>query len=104
MPHDTLVAAPQVPVPSQSRAGVSVEPVHDSVEHAVPAIHLRQAPAPSHMPSSPQLEASAAVHSLSGSLPAVMGRQRPSAAPVLVLAQALQRPVQAVSQQTPSTQ
>src|SRR5580692_8486593 len=67
-------------------------------------IHLRQAPAPSHMPSNPQLVCVSAAHSLSGSLPAVTGRQRPSAAPVLALAQALQRPAQAVSQQTPSTQ
>src|SRR5205823_7209985 len=54
--------------------------------------------------SSPQLEATSAVHSLSGSLPAAIGRQRPLAAPVLVVAQALHRPVQADSQQTPSTQ
>jgi hypothetical protein len=45
-----------------------------------------------------------AAHSLSGSVPAVTGRQRPSATPVLTFAQALQRVAQADSQQTPSTQ
>jgi hypothetical protein len=45
-----------------------------------------------------------AAHSLSGSVPPVTGRQRPSAAPVLALEQALQRVAQVDSQQTPSTQ
>ena len=45
-----------------------------------------------------------ASHSLSGSVPAVTGRQRPLAAPVLTFEQALQAAPQADSQQTPSTQ
>ena len=45
-----------------------------------------------------------AAHSLSGSVPAVTGRQRPSAAPVLTFEQALQAAPQADSQQMPSTQ
>ena len=94
----------QVPAPLQVRAGVYVEPMHDSPTQVVPDCHLRQAPAPSHVPSSPQLEAASCAHSLSGSVPAVTARQRPSAAPVLAFAQALQAPPQADSQQTPSTQ
>src|SRR5262252_6543749 len=69
----------------------------------MPVAHLRQAPLPSHMPSLPQVDGVACVHSLSGSVPFVTGRQRPSARPVFAFTQALQVPVQAVSQQTPST-
>jgi hypothetical protein len=70
----------------------------------VPAIQRRHAPAPSHVPSNPQLSVDSCMHSLPGSVPAVTGRHRPSAAPVSAPAHALQPPVHAVSQQTPSTQ
>ena len=56
------------------------------------------------MPLLPQVDCASAAHSLSGSVPAVMPRQRPSAAPVLAFEQAMQRPLQALSQQRPSTQ
>jgi hypothetical protein len=79
-------------------------PAQDSATQVLPDCHLRQAPAPSHWPSSPQVETSSAVHSPSGSVPAVTARQRPLAAPVLAFAQALQAPLHADSQQTPSTQ
>src|SRR5262245_60195784 len=70
----------------------------------MPVPHTRHAPAPSHMPSVPQVDGACCAHSLSGSVPFVTGRQRPSAAPVLLFAQALQLSVQADSQQKPSTQ
>ena len=38
-------------------AGVSVEPVQLSEEQAVVGVYLRQAPAPSHTPSVPQVVA-----------------------------------------------
>src|SRR5215471_11606740 len=69
----------------------------------MPVAHLRQAPLPSHMPSLPQVDGASCVQSLSGSVPFVTGRQRPSASPVLVFAQALQAFAQADSQQKPST-
>jgi hypothetical protein len=56
------------------------------------------------VPSKPQLSVDSAMHSLPGSVPAVTGRHRPSAAPVIAPAHALQLPVHAVSQHTPSTQ
>src|SRR5262245_2736184 len=53
-----LVAAPQVPAPSHSRAGVSTAPVGQrAATHTVPATNRRQAPAPSQVPSVPQLAA-----------------------------------------------
>ena len=56
------------------------------------------------MPSRPQVLAAWLAHSLSGSVPARTGAQRPLATPVLVIEQALHRLLQAVSQQNPSTQ
>jgi hypothetical protein len=70
----------------------------------MPVAHTRHAPAPSHMPSVPQVESACCAHSSSGSVPFVTGRQRPSAAVVLLFEQALQPSVQADSQQTLSTQ
>jgi hypothetical protein len=66
--------------------------------------HRRQAPAPSQVPSSPQVEGCSCMHSSSGSVPPTIARQRPSAAVVLLAAQAKQPPVHADSQQTLSTQ
>ena len=80
-----------------------VDPLHDSLAQVVPD-HFRQAPAPSHMPSWPQLACVSCEHSLSGSVPATIGRQNPSPADVFAFEQAAQALVQADSQQTPSTQ
>ena len=52
----------------------------------------------------PQVEAAAAVHSLSGSVPVVMLPQTPLTPPFFAAEQAWQRPVHAVLQQKPSTQ
>jgi hypothetical protein len=102
--HEVGVTVWQTPAPSQVRAGVYVDPLQDSGTQVVPEVYRRQAPAPSHWPSSPQLSAVSAVHSSSGSVPPLTARQRPFVAPVFVLAQALQAPVHADSQQTLSTQ
>ncbi len=103
-PHDALVTVWQTPAPSHVRAGVNVDTVHDWPTQVVPASQRRQAPAPSHVPSNPQLSVDSCMHSLPGSVPAVTGRHWPSAAPVIAAAHALQLPVHAVSQHTPSTQ
>jgi hypothetical protein len=79
-------------------------PVQDAVPQGVPVTWYRQPPTPSHMPSRPQALPVSAVHSLSGSVPTLTGRQSPSLAPVLAAEHALQAPVQVFSQQTPSTQ
>ena len=93
----------QVPAPLQTREGVYVEPVHDSSAQVMPAAHARHAPAPSHWPSRPQVDVASCAQSLSGSVPFVTGRQRPSARPVLAFTHAEQLPVHAASQQTVST-
>jgi hypothetical protein len=102
--HELVLTVWQTPAPLQVRAGEYVEPRQDSPTHVVPDCHLRQAPKPSHWPSSPQLDIASGVQLLLGSVPALTGRQRPSVAPVLAFAQALQVPPQADSQQTPSAQ
>jgi hypothetical protein len=78
-PHELLATVPHAPAPSQTRVGVYVEPLHDSVAQVMPAIHLRHAPVPLHMPSVPQVDGACCGHSSSGSEPAGIGRQRPSA-------------------------
>src|SRR5262245_33333864 len=93
--------AMHVPTPSQVDASRRVEPVQLPAAQTVPWAYLRQAPAPSHMPSLPQLVAPSSAQSLAGSVPAGTGEQVPNLPAML---QAWQAPVQAVSQQTPSTQ
>jgi hypothetical protein len=96
--------APQVPEPLQTW-GTRLEPWQSEAPQAVPEAKSWQAPAPSHWPLVPQVEAGCAEHSLSGSVPRAMGPQTPSAPePFLAVVQALHRPVQAEPQQTPSTQ
>jgi hypothetical protein len=102
-----VVAAMQVPLPLHCPAGTKVGgavPEHDGLPHAVPETWSRQAPTPSHVPSRPHGLFASTVHSASGSVPAKIGLQRPSEAPVLAVTQAMQEPGQAFSQQTPSAQ
>ena len=103
-PHDTVPGVWQMPAPLQVLAGWAVATEHDAAMHTVPCVHLRQAPPPSHMPSRPQVDVASGAHSSSGSVPPTIERQSPSAAAVLEAEQATQLPVQALSQQTPSTQ
>ena len=64
--HSALVTDRQTPAPLQVRCGVSVEPTQVAAAHCVPSAQKRQAPAPLHMPSSPQLVAAVPMHWLAG--------------------------------------
>ena len=85
--------AAQVPLPLQVGIGSSVAVVQLATPHWVPAPQLRQAPAPSQVPSSPQLVGAEALQSLRTSVPETAGVQCPT----------VPTPLQ-FSQQTPSTQ
>jgi len=79
---------------------VVVDPVQVAAPQLVPALTLRQAPAPLQVPSNPQ--GGLAGQSWCGSaLPAATGWHEPAAPPTL---QAWQVPQAAAEQQTPSTQ
>jgi len=97
--HGFVVAATQLPLPSQAGAGVSVPLVHEALPQLVPASVLRQAPAPLHVPSFPQ--GAASVQRLSAT-PLLIGAQVPLAWPVMALLHAMQVP-QVPLQHTPST-
>ena len=94
----------QRPWPSQVRSGTKPAPEHMAEKQTVPAGCLRQARAPSQVPTLVQVLGWSSEHSLSGSVLSSTGAHRPSSAPVLLRAQASQSPVQALPQQTPSTQ
>jgi hypothetical protein len=102
-PAAQLVAVPlHVPAPSQEPVVTAIPP--EQTAHEVPAGQLSQAPA-LHLPSVPQLDASVTAQTPRGSLsPSITVLQVPFAAPVRAAEQAWQAPVQAESQQKPSTQ
>lgn len=89
------------PPPSHRAAKVSVPATHDPGRHTVLAGYLRQAPAPSHVPSRPQDAEPSSAHSPRGSVPGAAGTQVPARSG---MAQDMQVPEQALSQQSPSTQ
>jgi len=60
--HMDVVAVWQVPLPLHERDDVSVEPVQVAAAHCVPVAYRRQPPAPSHMPSVPQVLAPWSAH------------------------------------------
>jgi hypothetical protein len=92
----------QFPVASQAAAGLYTPFTHDSSAQMVVALYFRQAPAPSQRPSVPQVEAGWAMQVPRGSAaPAGADMQTPSDDGSAQLRQA---PLQAFSQQTPSTQ
>jgi hypothetical protein len=99
----TVGPAVQVPCPSQTRPPPTAAPVQDPGWQVVPTTKLRQAPAPSHVPSKPQLEGSEAgqTAALRGVPPAGTNAQIPGAPAVL---HDLHVSPQALLQQTPSTQ
>jgi hypothetical protein len=99
--QDWLAGAAQAPLPSQRPAKVRVVPVHPAVWQAMPAGYFSQLPAPSQVPSVPQLDAPVSWHLPRGLVPRSAGMQLPI---VPWPAQVRQSPVQALSQQTPSTQ
>jgi len=91
----------QVPVPLQVRAGENVDPVQLAATHMVPAAYRRQPPAPSQVPSVPQVEARLSAHWFSGSPPTGTNVHVPG---VPASAHDRQVPVQLELQQTPCWQ
>ena len=76
--QEVAVACRQVPAPSQIRGEMKTAPTHMPAAHSVPVAYRRQALAPSHVPSSPQLEAGVVAQRPSGSAaPAGTGVQVP---------------------------
>ena len=55
--HDRSMPGAQAPVASQRPATRSAPMLHESMPHTVLTAYLRQAPMPSHCPSSPQVAA-----------------------------------------------
>jgi hypothetical protein len=100
-----IVAAPalQRPCPSQTLTPTTAPSEHEPALHTVPATWLRQLPLPSQVPSRPQVDSSEARHSFAacGAPPAGTNVQMPGDPWTL---HAMQVPVHAVLQQTPSTQ
>jgi hypothetical protein len=93
----------QFPAPSQARIPPIDAPLQVPGWQTVPSSYVRQPPLPSQVPSSPQDEAGLCGQTLAtlGATPAATSEQTPGAEGVL---QDLQVSVQALLQQTPSTQ
>jgi hypothetical protein len=85
----------------QVRAGVAIDPLHAAGAQVVAPEYWRQAPAPSQVPSLPQVIAPSSPHWPSGSLPAGASMHSPS---LPVIAHDLQVPAHAFLQQTPCAQ
>ena len=100
-PQDVSAPGLQVPEPLQVDGACAVALEQLAARHWVPATCFRQAPAPSQVPSSPQVDGLLAPHSSRGLVPGSAALHVPR---LFVAAQVLQLPVQAVLQQTPSTQ
>jgi hypothetical protein len=79
-PHEAVAGGTHVPLPSHSAALADVVPVQLAAgPHDPPAgVVRRHAPVPLHWPSAPQSTPEDA-HSLSGSVPSLLGPQVPSA-------------------------
>jgi hypothetical protein len=80
-PHGRTVAAAHIPAPSQLRAESPVVPfMHIGPAHCVPVVYLWQPPAPSQVPSLPQVDAAAVGHcdATSGVEPAASGEHVPT--------------------------
>ena len=82
----------------QRPASVATPPVQLSAPQTVPDAYLRQAPAPSQVPSPPQVVAPSSLHCMRGSWPAGTFVQVPA---LEGSAHDLHVPVHAVLQQTP---
>jgi hypothetical protein len=100
-PQEALLVAWQAPPPSQTAANVSVPPVQDSGVQTVLAGYLRQAPAPSQVPSCPHDGAPSSAQPPRGSVPGAAGTHTPACSGV---AHDMQAPAHAVSQHRPSAQ
>jgi hypothetical protein len=100
--HVSAAGATHFAVASQVEAGVYIALAQVSGAHTVPGAYLRHDPAPSHLPSVPPVDAGCAAQPLRGSVaPAGTVEQLPIADGS---AHVLHGPLQALSQQTPSTQ
>ena len=101
--HTLSAPAAHVPLPSQVLMFVTAAPLHVPGWQTVPATYLRHAPAPSHVPSAPQLPTSdfGQVDAARGASPAGTSEHVPIDP---VTSHLLHVSVHAVSQQTPSTQ
>jgi hypothetical protein len=99
----TVAPGLQRPMPSHECMPITASPSHVPGLHIVPAACFRQPPAPSQVPSCPQSLAAVATQVLSvrGLPPGWMPMQVPADASAV---QVMQPSVQAVLQQTPSTQ
>lgn len=96
--------APHAPRPSHVPASVSVEDIagQDADEQPVPVGHFWQPPAPSHLPSVPQVDAVCVAQKVAGAVvPAATGAHVPALPPTL---HALHAPHGPESQHTPSVQ
>jgi len=90
-----------VPAPLQVRTGVAIDPLQAAGAHVVPPEYLRHAPAPSQVPSAPQVIAPSSSHWPRGSEPLGASMHWPSLPPI---AHDLHVPAHAVVQQTPCAQ
>jgi hypothetical protein len=99
--HERSIPAAQVPAASQRAAGCSAPALHESIPQTVLTAYLRHAPAPLHMPSSPQVATPSLAHWPSGSMPSGTLRQVPS---LPATAHDLQVPAQAPMQHRPWAQ
>src|SRR5207244_1470332 len=102
LPHIWVSPGGQCPCPSQVEALVKVAPVGGQLapRHCTLVPHLRQWPAPSHLPSLPQVDSSSAAQPPpSSATSSGIGLQTPRA---LVSAHDLHTSVQPVLQQKPS--
>jgi len=99
--QDLSIPAAHFPEASQRPATICAPAMHESAPHTVPTAYLRQAPAPSHCPSRPQVAAVPSVHWPPGSIPSGTFLHVPSLPPT---AHDLHVPVQVVMQQRPCAQ
>jgi hypothetical protein len=84
----------------QRLGGKKTSPLHVAALQSEPATYLRQAPAPSHLPSNPHVAGAVATQLACGSgVPTATAVHRPTLAARLQLTQG---PTHALSQQTPS--
>jgi hypothetical protein len=99
--HDCVTGVGHLPSASQRDASVIVDPAHDAGEQVEPTGYLRQAPAPSHTPSRPQVSTPSSAHWSRGSVPTSAATHVPT---LFCAAQVMQVPAHSELQQTPSVQ
>src|SRR3954452_20026212 len=96
--HDRSMPGAQAPVASQRPATRSAPMLHESMPHTVLTAYLRQAPMPSHCPSSPQVAAVPSAQEPCRSIPSGTLRHVPS---LPATAHDLHAPLHAAEQHRP---